>query len=180
MEGEIMSAPPAMRQPAPRSALRRLVARPPVARWPPLVPRCALRRARRDGGVCQRDLWSCASKRAGGEMAAAVHGGVATTTAIDRVVQSCRGDRLYGLLAGEPSRLARAVEGQLDRYGPLRAVASAELDGRQRIRPRPASHRPRFCGHPGDTTDVRAYSHDVALQRHRIQRAAGGTFPLLL
>src|SRR5215208_3469279 len=31
MEGEIMSAPPAMRQPAPRSALRRLVARHPVA-----------------------------------------------------------------------------------------------------------------------------------------------------
>jgi len=31
MEGEIMSAPPATRQPAPRSALRRLVARHPVA-----------------------------------------------------------------------------------------------------------------------------------------------------
>src|SRR5215204_4014145 len=231
MEGEIMSAPPAMRQPAPRSALRRLVARHPVAAFlvmaytficivalPPV-------RAHTDILPFDKPFWESLSSIFGVALpaflvVAAAHGwagvrdlarrslrwrvglrwylvalfgvpvatvlcasvifGLATTTALDRVVQSCRGDRLYGLLAGEPSRLARTVEGQLDRYGPLRAVASAELDGRQRIRPRPASHRLRIPGRPGGTVDVRACSHDVAVQRHRIQRAAGGTVPLLL
>src|SRR5215207_9526125 len=223
-----MAVPTATQQPAPHSALRRLVARHPVAaflvmvytvntavalvpvltrrdilpfdlapydslghifgvalpaflvvaRRRPVVPHRVARGARRDGIVRQRDLWSGTAERAGGEVGAAVDGGIAATASLDLVLQSCRRDRLDGILAGEAAREARAVEGQPHCHGPLRAVPYAQLDGRIRLGPRTAPPRPPVDWHFRNISAVRARRHHVALQQHHVQRATGGDVPL--
>lgn len=111
----------------------------------------------------RRDLWSGTAERAGGEVGATVHGGVATATYIDRVLYRCRRGRLDGIPAGEAVRQARTVKGQPARHGPLRAVPSSRLDGRIRIKPRAASPRPRIGRRFGNILDVRTGRHVIGV-----------------
>src|SRR5215218_1215156 len=141
-----------------------------------MVPHCAARGAYRGGVGRERDLWSGTAERAGGEVAVAGDGGVAAAGALDLVLQSCRGGRLDGVLAGEAAREARTVEGQRDRHAPLCAIPSAQLDGRIRTGPLTTSHSPPVDGYFRDISAIRTDHHHVAVNNTNFSVLVVGMF----